>query len=175
MGDHRDTTERVLRGSEQSTVGIPNRVYRRYLAWVALGALIPAVLWLLAVWFQLGATTSMSHWPYDLYRFKTDILEDMPSPKLFTVSGSSGLFNIRTSTIAEHYGMAVANFSTDMELGLEYLLTKAREVSQTRRHHPAGPRIRTLRRNRAAEPGSPGLHLLPRSRLPPIAAALAAV
>ncbi len=103
--------------------------YRRYLVGLTLGILIPAVLWTLAVLFQLGVPTSRSRWPDGLYQLKTAIVETLPSPKLLSVSGSSGYFNIRTETIATRFGMAIANYGTDIELGIDYILWRAQRVA----------------------------------------------
>jgi hypothetical protein len=99
---------------------------RRYAACLLAGVLLAATGWYAAALWQAGVPTASSAHSAALVRLKTGAASAFPSPKLVTISGSSGQFGIRTAQLQSELGISSYNMGLAAGLGLHHLLAVAR-------------------------------------------------
>lgn len=104
--------------------------YPRYLYSILSGILLSILIFLLAVFYQVGAPTESSRWTYELYTIKTRIAESIKTPKLVVVAGSNALFGISCKIIREETNFPCVNAATYAGLGIDYILNRARSLVQ---------------------------------------------
>lgn len=120
--EHDETRgDRIERATESSQG-------RTYVGYLALGTVVPAVIWLALVLVQMGRPTETSRWSYENYQRKTAYAESMATPKVVLVGGSATLFGTNAHDMSRSLGVPVVNFGTHAGLGLPYLLWKAKRV-----------------------------------------------
>jgi hypothetical protein len=101
-------------------------VYRQYFRSVLYGFLASLLIFLLAVFYQVGAPTESSRWISEIYQIKSSIADSIKVPKLVLVSGSNTHFGISCKTISTETGVPCVNGGTHMGLGTTYILHQAR-------------------------------------------------
>lgn len=101
-----------------------------YFASILLGFTLALTLWLALVALQLGTPTESSRWTHEVIRQKLAVAEDLPSPRLLVVAGSSALFNIPAVLLEEELGVPAVNLGAQQGLQLRYILDQAREVAR---------------------------------------------
>jgi hypothetical protein len=104
--------------------------YLRYLRSILFGFLVGCILFLLAVFYQIGVPTPTSKVISEVYAVKIQIANSIRTPKLIPISGSSALMGISCQTIHEQTGVPCVNGGTYAGLGVDYLLNKARSFTQ---------------------------------------------
>lgn len=100
----------------------------KYLSSILSGILLSSLIFLLAVFYQIGAPTESSRWTYELYTIKTRIAESIKTPKLVIVAGSNALFGISCKMIREQTNVPCVNTATYAGLGVDYILNRARSL-----------------------------------------------
>src|SRR4028118_1602085 len=101
-------------------------IYLRYLKSVLLGFLVCWIIFLLAVFYQIGVPTESSRWIDEIYKIKSAIANSIKTPKLVVVSGSNALFGISCQMIQEGSGVPCVNGGTHGGLDIEYILNRSR-------------------------------------------------
>lgn len=102
----------------------------KYLSSIISGILLSILIFLLAVFYQLGAPTESSRWTYELYTIKTKIAESIKTPKIVVVAGSNALFGISCKIIREETKFPCVNAATYAGLGIDYILDRGRSLLQ---------------------------------------------
>src|SRR5215216_5398631 len=88
----------------QNVAQASNERHGLYLAAMALGLVLPTLLWYALVTFQMGAPTESTRWIKEIYDIKLAKATQRNSPKLLIVSGSNGLFGISAQQIERETG-----------------------------------------------------------------------
>jgi hypothetical protein len=101
-------------------------VYRQYFRSVLYGFLLSLLIFLWAVFYQIGAPTESSRWIYEIYQIKSSIADSIKVPKLVLVSGSNTHFGISCEIISTETGVPCVNGGTLLGLGTAYILHQAR-------------------------------------------------
>lgn len=104
--------------------------FKTYFKFLALGLGLNCVLFLLALLYQIGAPTESSRWISEINTDKINIANSIDAPKILVVSGSNGLFGISCKLIHEEANFPCVNASTNVGLGLEYILNFARLMAK---------------------------------------------
>ncbi|MEW6492202.1 MAG: hypothetical protein AB1589_06765 [Cyanobacteriota bacterium] len=92
---------------------------------IIVGFLLGYIIFLLAVFSQIGAPTESSRWIYEIYTIKSRIANSIKAPKLVVVAGSNALFGISCKMLHEETGIPCVNGSTHAGLGIDYILNRA--------------------------------------------------
>ena len=66
----------------------------------------------------------------DWYSRKEELARAVDSPRILTISGSSGLYGVSSEMLSNETGIPSINFGTHAALSLDYLLTKAQGVAR---------------------------------------------
>ncbi len=103
--------------------------FKKYLLLLLLGFLISSIMFLSAVYFQIGSPTESSRWIYEARKIKLGIADSIDKPKLIVISGSSGLFGVSCQMIQEETEFPCINGSTIVALQIDYMLDFARRLS----------------------------------------------
>jgi len=98
----------------------------RFFAGFVSGIVILALLWLLAIYGQIGNPTATSRWVYDAYMKKEAILKKTSGRRLLIVAGSNALFGIDSKILKRKYGRDCVNLGVNAGLLLPYILYRAR-------------------------------------------------
>jgi hypothetical protein len=101
-------------------------IHLRYLKSVLLGFLLCWIIFILAVFYQIGVPTESSRWIDEIYKIKSTIADSIKTPKLVVVSGSNALFGISCQIIQEESGVPCVNGGTHGGLDIEYILNRSR-------------------------------------------------
>lgn len=101
-------------------------IYSNYLRSLLLGFLLASIIFVAAVFLQLGAPVESTRWLYETYNIKNRIAQSIKVPKLAIVSGSNALFGISCKTIQQQSKVPCLNGGTNAALGIDYLLKLAR-------------------------------------------------
>lgn len=101
-----------------------------YFASILLGFTLALTLWLALVALQLGTPTESSRWTHEVIQQKLAVAEELPSPRLLVVAGSSALFNIQAALLEEELGVPAVNLGAQQGLQLRYILDQARKVAR---------------------------------------------
>lgn len=104
--------------------------YGRYAMGVLAGFAVTLALWLGLVALQLGTPTESSRWTHEVIRQKLAVAEELPTPRLLVVAGSSALFNIQAAFLEAELGMPAVNLGAQQGLQLRYILDQARGVAR---------------------------------------------
>ena len=102
--------------------------YLRYLRSILIGFLLSCTIFLLAVFYQIGAPTETSRWVDEIYKIKVNIANSIKTPKLVVVAGSNVLFGVSCQMIDEATGLPCVNAGTYAGLGLDYILNRAHSL-----------------------------------------------
>lgn len=105
-------------------------VYVKYFRSVLYGFLVGLMIFLLAVFFQIGAPTESSRWIDEIYQIKSSIANSIKTPKLVVVSGSNSHFGISCKMIFTETGVPCVNGATHAGLGIDYILKRSRLLLQ---------------------------------------------
>ncbi len=100
--------------------------YIKYLRSVLLGFMIASIIFVLAVFSQIGAPIESSRWLYEIYTIKNRIAQSIKTPKLAIISGSNAIFGISCKTIQQQNKVSCLNGGTNGDLGTDYLFKRAR-------------------------------------------------
>ena len=98
----------------------------KYFRAILSGFLISLMIFLLAVFYQIGAPTESSRWIYEIHQIKSSIAKSIKTPKLVIVSGSNAHFGISCKMIYTETGVPCVNGGTHAGLGIDYILSQAR-------------------------------------------------
>lgn len=101
-------------------------IYWRYLGSILGGFVLGCLLFLMAVWGQLGAPTLTSDWNYEVYQIREQVAQNTPSPKLLVISGSNAVFGISCEMIYQQTQVPCMNGGTNATLGIDYILHRAK-------------------------------------------------
>ncbi len=104
--------------------------YLRYFRAIPLGFLLGGIIFLLAVFYQMGAPTPSTKVLSEVYEVKLQIANSIKTPKLILIAGSNSLMGISCKTIYEQTGAPCVNGGTHAGLGVDYLLSKARSFTK---------------------------------------------
>ena len=102
--------------------------YGQYLLWMGLGFLAPALAWYGLVRMQVGVPTESSRWVSEIYAKKMRAARSAPSPRLLLIGGSNVLFGVRAADLTGPLGVPVINLGVHADLGVEYMLYRAKRV-----------------------------------------------
>ncbi len=100
--------------------------YLRYLRSILFGFLLGCILFLLAVFYQIGAPTEGNNGFDELFTSKSHIANSLKTPKLVVVAGSNALYGISCKTLHEETSMPCVNGGTGAGVGVDYVLYRAR-------------------------------------------------
>lgn len=100
--------------------------YLKYFRSLSLGFLLGFIIFLFAVFYQLGAPTESSRWIDEIYKIKSSIANSLKTPKLVIVSGSNALLGISCKMIDQASGVPCLNGGTNGGIDLHYLLARSR-------------------------------------------------
>lgn len=101
-------------------------IYSRYLHSLLLGFLLASIIFIAAVFFQIGAPIESSRWLYETYTIKNQIAQSIKTPKLAVISGSNAIFGMSCKTIQQQTKVPCFNGGTNGALGTDYLFKRAR-------------------------------------------------
>jgi hypothetical protein len=101
-------------------------IYLRYLSSILGSLLLVIIIYLSAVFYQVGTPTETSLAKYELYKIKSSIVNLSKTPKLLIISGSNALEGISCKIIEEETKFPCVNGSTSISVGIDYLLHYAR-------------------------------------------------
>lgn len=107
------------------------RPFGRYALGVLAGFTIALALWLGLVALQLGTPTESSRWTHEVIQKKLAVAEELPTPRLLVVAGSSALFNIQAALLEEELEIPAVNLGAQQGLQLRYILDQARGVARS--------------------------------------------
>jgi len=105
-------------------------VYFKYLRAALFGFLISCIIFVGIVFYQVGVPTQTSRWIYELDTVKASYAHSIKTPKILLVSGSNTLYGISCQMIQEETGVPCINTALTQELGLDYILTHARNFAK---------------------------------------------
>lgn len=100
--------------------------YLRYLRSILISFLLCWLIFLLAIFFQIGAPTESSSWTYRTYMIKSNLAQSVNKPKLMVLSGSNGLYGVSCQMIQKEAGIPCVNAGVGVYLSVDYLLRAAR-------------------------------------------------
>lgn len=101
--------------------------YIRYLRSILSGFLVCLVVYLAAVFYQLGVPISEQNSSiHRVYTFKTNLISSLDRPKLLIVAGSNANAGISCQTIQAATGVSCLNGGVHAGIGLDYLFARAR-------------------------------------------------
>jgi hypothetical protein len=101
-------------------------VFIQYIRSILLGFLLCILIFIGAVFYQLGAPTK-GNLEFDaIYTSKTQIANSIQSPKIAIIAGSNALYGISCKTIYEQTQWPCFNGGTGAGLGIDYILYRAR-------------------------------------------------
>ena len=100
--------------------------YLKYFRSIIFGFLLGLIIFLLAVFYQIGAPTESSRWISEIYNIKSSIANSLTTPKLVIVSGSNALLGISCKMITQTSKVPCLNGGTNGGIALDYLLTRPR-------------------------------------------------
>jgi hypothetical protein len=90
--------------------------------------LLGCIIFLLVVFYQIGAPTETSRWIDEIYTIKSSIANSIKTPKLVVVAGSNVLFGISCQMINEATELPCVNAGTHAGLGLDYILNRVHSL-----------------------------------------------
>jgi len=102
--------------------------YLRYVRAILPGFLLGCIIYLLGVFYQIGAPTDTSFPTYERYKIKFSRANSLNIPKLVVVSGSNADSGISCKMIQEETGVVCANGAGNVALGTDYILSIARSL-----------------------------------------------
>ncbi|WP_036478989.1 hypothetical protein [Myxosarcina sp. GI1] len=101
--------------------------YIKYLRSVGTGFLFCLLVYLAAIFYQLGVPISEQNSSiHRVYTFKSDLISSIDRPKLLIVSGSNANAGISCETIQATTGVACLNGGVHAAIGLDYMFARAR-------------------------------------------------
>lgn len=133
-----------------SSTSISKRQALGFFGGTALATMGFAALYLGLVFFQVGVLESKnSEYNADLYYDKLRFAEKIREPKIAVIGGSNVMFSVGCSTLSSTLGLPCVNAGTTAQLGLDYLLYKAKDflrpgdtaVLSIEWHHYTDPRV----------------------------------
>lgn len=101
-------------------------IYSRYLRSLISGFLLASIIFMSAVFLQIGAPIESSRWLSEIYTIKNRIAQSIKTPKLAIISGSNAIFGISCKTIQQQKKVPCLNGGTNGSLGTDYLFKRAR-------------------------------------------------
>ncbi len=102
--------------------------YLSYLGLLVFTFLICLVIFLGAVFYQLGTPTiGLSGWINNLYVNKSQIALSLQTPKLIIAAGSNALYGISCQAIVEEAGIPCLNGATQAAMGTDYIFSKVKQ------------------------------------------------
>ncbi len=98
----------------------------KYFRSILITFLICWLIFIGAIFYQMGAPTEASSWTYRTYLIKSNLAKSTNTPKLIVISGSNGLYGISCQMIQEKTRLTCVNAATGVTLGIDYLLRGVR-------------------------------------------------
>lgn len=98
----------------------------KYFRSLFLGFLLGFIIFLLAVFYQIGAPTESSRWIDEIYEIKSSLANSLKTPKLVIISGSNALLGISCKMIYQESKVPCLNGGTNGGIDLYYLLGRPR-------------------------------------------------
>ena len=97
----------------------------RYFLWVFLGMILASIVIIASVEISLGSHPEDGRWVSECLKKKSAAIEKK-APELVILSGSNALFGFSARRLTEQYGIESVNAAVHAGLGLNYILSYAR-------------------------------------------------
>jgi len=121
----------------------------KYFVGILAGFIVVAAIHFTLVGLSLGKAHSyQSMMIRAWYDHKNEALEQVPSPRVIVIGGSSGLYGVNAELLSEITGWPAINYATHGALYLPYHLSKALEAAQPGDVILLHPELGLLNRNR---------------------------
>jgi hypothetical protein len=104
--------------------------YRHYLKSLLIGFFASWLLFGVAAFAQIGASTPSATWMAGLYATKHRLADAVTQPKILVVAGSSTLFGVSAEMIQQSIQIPTINLGVHAGLGIDYLLHRAQEFAK---------------------------------------------
>lgn len=103
-------------------------VYQQYLKKIILSFLTCCFIFLLVVFYQIGAETKVSSFYYGFDKIKSDFAHSINRPKLVITSGSNALYGVSSKMITDETGITTVNSAIYVGFGIDYILHRAQLI-----------------------------------------------
>ncbi|MGV2829137.1 hypothetical protein [Myxosarcina sp. GI1(2024)] len=101
--------------------------YIRYLRSILSGFLVCLVVYLAAIFYQLGVPISEQNSSiHRVYTFKSNLISSVERPKLVVIAGSNANAGISCQTIQTATGVSCLNGGIHAAISLDYVFNRAR-------------------------------------------------
>lgn len=100
----------------------------RFLIGLVFGVALAIACFIGAIYSVLGVPTLSSRWIHDITQKQLRLADEVKSPRLIIVAGSSALFGINAAEIQRVTGCPTFNFGTHAALQLDYRLDRLKDA-----------------------------------------------